>query len=61
MADRDRGYGDGNEPLDPELLYTKDVCIGGGSFGKVYKGQVFLMFGIIVCVCVLLSITLTCV
>jgi serine/threonine-protein kinase 24/25/MST4 len=23
---------------DPELLYTKQHCIGGGSFGKVYKG-----------------------
>lgn len=24
---------------DPELLYTKQACIGGGSFGKVYKGM----------------------
>jgi serine/threonine-protein kinase 24/25/MST4 len=23
---------------DPEKLYTKQNCIGGGSFGKVYKG-----------------------
>lgn len=23
---------------DPETLYTKQACIGGGSFGKVYKG-----------------------
>ena len=23
---------------DPETLYTKQNCIGGGSFGKVYKG-----------------------
>lgn len=24
--------------MDPEQLYTKQHCIGGGSFGKVYKG-----------------------
>lgn len=24
--------------MDPETLYTKQNCIGGGSFGKVYKG-----------------------
>ncbi|RDL36691.1 uncharacterized protein BP5553_06043 [Venustampulla echinocandica] len=24
--------------VDPETLYTKQSCIGGGSFGKVYKG-----------------------
>ena len=23
---------------DPESIYTKQACIGGGSFGKVYKG-----------------------
>ncbi|KAH8650188.1 kinase-like domain-containing protein [Xylariales sp. PMI_506] len=34
----DRSYDDSNEALDPELLYTKEYCIGGGSFGKVYKG-----------------------
>ncbi|KAI0393826.1 kinase-like domain-containing protein [Xylariaceae sp. FL0594] len=34
----ERSYDDSNESLDPELLYTKEYCIGGGSFGKVYKG-----------------------
>ncbi|OBT70082.1 STE/STE20/YSK protein kinase [Pseudogymnoascus sp. 23342-1-I1] len=24
--------------VDPETLYTKQNCIGGGSFGKVYRG-----------------------
>ncbi|ODA77780.2 hypothetical protein RJ55_06382 [Drechmeria coniospora] len=38
MADRTREADDGNEALDPELLYSKEYCIGGGSFGKVYKG-----------------------
>lgn len=28
----------GNTSADPETLYTKQACIGGGSFGKVYKG-----------------------
>ncbi|KAI1100567.1 Pkinase-domain-containing protein [Jackrogersella minutella] len=36
MAERD--YDDSHEALDPELLYTKEFCIGGGSFGKVFKG-----------------------
>ncbi|CAN9382114.1 unnamed protein product [Alternaria alternata] len=27
-----------NESVDPNTLYTKQECIGGGSFGKVYKG-----------------------
>ncbi|KAH0565563.1 hypothetical protein GP486_001043 [Trichoglossum hirsutum] len=27
-----------NGVVDPETLYTKQNCIGGGSFGKVYKG-----------------------
>jgi len=27
-----------NGSTDPETLYTKQACIGGGSFGKVYKG-----------------------
>ncbi|CAG9987932.1 unnamed protein product [Clonostachys byssicola] len=37
MAERDR-VEEGNEALDPELLFSKEYCIGGGSFGKVYKG-----------------------
>ncbi|KAH9908981.1 putative severin kinase [Xylariomycetidae sp. FL2044] len=36
MAERD--YDESNEAVDPELLYTKEYCIGGGSFGKVFKG-----------------------
>ena len=24
--------------VDPEILYSRQNCIGGGSFGKVYKG-----------------------
>ncbi|KEQ60326.1 Pkinase-domain-containing protein [Aureobasidium melanogenum CBS 110374] len=28
----------GGGAVDPETLYTKQACIGGGSFGKVYKG-----------------------
>ncbi|KAK2022423.1 Pkinase-domain-containing protein [Colletotrichum zoysiae] len=38
MGDRERGAEETNEALDPSLLYTKEYCIGGGSFGKVYKG-----------------------
>ncbi|KAH7312532.1 kinase-like domain-containing protein [Stachybotrys elegans] len=39
MVERDRDVDDGHEAsLDPELLYTKEYCIGGGSFGKVFKG-----------------------
>ncbi|RWA14654.1 hypothetical protein EKO27_g475 [Xylaria grammica] len=34
----ERNYDECNEALDPELLYTKEYCIGGGSFGKVFKG-----------------------
>ncbi|KAH7402140.1 kinase-like domain-containing protein [Phaeosphaeria sp. MPI-PUGE-AT-0046c] len=28
----------GSEAIDPTTLFTKQECIGGGSFGKVYKG-----------------------
>lgn len=28
MADRNRDADEGNEALDPELLYSKDYCIG---------------------------------
>ncbi|KAF4589684.1 serine/threonine-protein kinase 24 [Ophiocordyceps camponoti-floridani] len=38
MAERSREGDESNEALDPELLYSKEYCIGGGSFGKVYKG-----------------------
>lgn len=24
--------------VDPDTLYSRQNCIGGGSFGKVYKG-----------------------
>lgn len=37
MATRDDEYS-GSGSVDPEQLYTKEYCIGGGSFGKVYKG-----------------------
>lgn len=36
-GDQVKGAKDGGSP-DPETLYTKEFCIGGGSFGKVYKG-----------------------
>lgn len=29
---------DSTHVVDPETIYTKQACIGGGSFGKVYKG-----------------------
>ncbi|KAG6040512.1 hypothetical protein E4U41_000333 [Claviceps citrina] len=35
---RDDRTNEANEALDPEALYSKEYCIGGGSFGKVYKG-----------------------
>lgn len=44
MAGRERDMDDNasaaaaNGSPDPETLYTKEFCIGGGSFGKVYKG-----------------------
>ncbi|GFP57885.1 serine/threonine-protein kinase svkA [Trichoderma asperellum] len=42
MAESHRYADEANEVLDPELLYTKEYCIGqfagGGSFGKVFKG-----------------------
>lgn len=28
----------GSASVDPTTLYTKQECIGGGSFGRVYKG-----------------------
>ena len=33
--------------VDPDTLYTKQNCIGGGSFGKVYKGSVSLFVGLL--------------
>ncbi|CAN8099754.1 unnamed protein product [Discula destructiva] len=43
MAAREKDWDDSNGTRtagspDPETLYTKEFCIGGGSFGKVYKG-----------------------
>ncbi|KAL2271400.1 hypothetical protein VTJ83DRAFT_771 [Remersonia thermophila] len=37
MADH-RDQHDNEGSIDPETIYTKEYCIGGGSFGKVYKG-----------------------
>ncbi|KAI1321909.1 kinase-like domain-containing protein [Xylariaceae sp. FL0255] len=34
----ERRYDRNHEASDPELLYAKEYCIGGGSFGKVFKG-----------------------
>ncbi|KAI4254877.1 MAG: hypothetical protein LQ352_002848 [Teloschistes flavicans] len=33
-----KGPGIPGGSVDPETLYTKQNCIGGGSFGKVFKG-----------------------
>ncbi|CAK7219846.1 Serine/threonine-protein kinase PAK 6 [Sporothrix curviconia] len=38
MSSRDDNYERGTGLADPEQLYMKEYCIGGGSFGKVYKG-----------------------
>ncbi|EFW99785.1 ste20-like serine/threonine-protein [Grosmannia clavigera kw1407] len=38
MASRDEDYDRSSGSADPEQLYTKEYCIGGGSFGKVFKG-----------------------
>ncbi|KAJ0107228.1 hypothetical protein J7T55_007598 [Diaporthe amygdali] len=39
MAGRERDWDENAQGSpDPETLYTKEYCIGGGSFGKVYKG-----------------------
>ncbi|KAL2124909.1 hypothetical protein VTJ04DRAFT_1274 [Mycothermus thermophilus] len=37
MAEDHRDH-DNEGSIDPETIYTKEYCIGGGSFGKVYKG-----------------------
>ena len=31
MADREQDYDDGTGSMDPELLYTKEYCIGSSS------------------------------
>lgn len=36
---------DGSGTADPDTLYMRQNCIGGGSFGKVYKGCSLLMHG----------------
>jgi serine/threonine-protein kinase 24/25/MST4 len=33
---------EGNGVVDPESIYTRQNCIGGGSFGKVYKGYAYV-------------------
>ncbi|OAA53927.1 ste20-like serine/threonine-protein [Niveomyces insectorum RCEF 264] len=38
MTSHTEKYERGTGMADPEKLYTKEYCIGGGSFGKVYKG-----------------------
>ncbi|KKY37659.1 putative ste ste20 ysk protein kinase [Diaporthe ampelina] len=39
MAGRERDWDENaHGSPDPETLYTKEYCIGGGSFGKVFKG-----------------------
>ncbi|KAL3424732.1 hypothetical protein PVAG01_04013 [Phlyctema vagabunda] len=38
MANGGGGGGMMSGVIDPDTLYTKQNCIGGGSFGKVYKG-----------------------
>lgn len=31
MSDRERDYEDGEGSVDPELLYTKEYCIGSSD------------------------------
>ncbi|CAK7267907.1 Serine/threonine-protein kinase PAK 6 [Sporothrix epigloea] len=38
MSNTDHRCEKGTGSADPEQLYSKEYCIGGGSFGKVYKG-----------------------
>jgi serine/threonine-protein kinase 24/25/MST4 len=38
MADREsREYDESEGSLDPEMLYTKEYCIGLDSFPHIYK------------------------